>query len=219
MELELCRVGKSYGRQRVFQGVSFLLEAGDVLGLVGANGSGKTTLLRIIAGLVWPDTGAVKWIGSPSPTRESIVYFAGGETLSPSLTGKRWAALFDVEESVALCDGRKVGRMSKGNRQRMGLAVACARDRSSLLLLDEPWEGLDPVCGGWLTESLRARVQGQRGSVIVASHRLHDLALVADRYALFANGSVVIWAPPKAAATADTVNALRHLMMSSRGAA
>ena len=219
MELELCRVGKSYGRQRVFQDVSFLLQAGEVLGLVGPNGSGKTTLLRIIAGLVWPDTGAVKWIGSSSPTRGRIVYFAGGETLSPSLTGKRWAALFDVTESVALCDGRRVSRMSRGNRQRMGLAVACARDPSALLLLDEPWEGLDPVCGGWLTDSLRARVQGQRGSVIVASHRLHDLAMVADRYALFADGSVVIWVPPKEAAMADTVNALRHLMMSSRGAA
>lgn len=211
------RLAKSYGRHSVLQDVSFLLQAGEILGLVGLNGSGKTTLLRILAGLVRPDAGAARWVGKRSPTAAALVYFGGGDTLPPSLTAKRWATLFDVEESVERCNGRRVGRMSRGSRQRVGLSVAFARDPLSTLLLDEPWEGLDPVSGEWLTGSLRERVRGGYGSVIVSSHRLHDLVTVANRFVVLANGAAIIWAPSQASGMAETVGALRGLMTQVRG--
>jgi len=185
---ELEGVTKSYGRRSVVCDVSLAVGASEIVGLIGPNGAGKTTLLRLFAGLIRPTRGAVH---IPAADRPAVVrYFAGEHSLPPDVRTNRWLALWSAP-TMASGNGRGIagtlGTLSRGTRQRVGLEAMLADPDVTLLLLDEPWEGLDPDASRWLSEELLKRREAGAG-VIVSSHRIHDLADVCDRCVFLVDG-------------------------------
>ena len=104
-------------------------------------------------------------------------------TLPPSVPARRWASLFDV----ATNDRRRIARLSRGSRQFLGLRVLLSGDEADLLLLDEPWEGLDPEGSAWLTDTVR-RWRTGGAAMLISSHRLYDLDSVCTRFLLLESG-------------------------------
>lgn len=177
--LELSAVSKAFGSHRVLNQAWLQVRPGEIVGLVGANGAGKTTLLRIAAGLIRPDKGSVRWEWSPV----GIHYFAGESTLPAHVSARRWAALFGVDIS----DNRRIGTLSRGTRQILGLRIALHGAPPDLLLLDEPWDGLDPSAARRLSDGIRD--WGAAGcAILISSHRLHDLDEVAGRFVVLEDG-------------------------------
>jgi ABC-2 type transport system ATP-binding protein len=181
--LELAAVTKAFGKRQVLNQAWLQVRAGEAVGLIGANGAGKTTLLRIAAGLVRPDGGSVRWSSMTGDKDATIRYYGGEMTLPPSVSARRWASLFGVETD----ERRRIGQLSRGSRQILGLRVLLAQDDADLLLLDEPWESLDPEGSAWLTETVR-RWQAGGAAVLLSSHRLYDLDSVCTRFLLLEGG-------------------------------
>jgi len=181
--LELAGVSKTFGRHQVLNQAWLQARAGEAVGLIGANGAGKTTMLRIAAGLVRPDKGSVRWCGVHDDQSARIRYYGGEMTLPSSISGRRWGALFGVEVD----ERRPVGHLSRGSRQLLGLRVVLAGEGADLLLLDEPWEGLDPEASAWLTDTVR-RWRAGGAALVISSHRLHDLDSVCTRFLLLESG-------------------------------
>ena len=177
--LELCAVSKSFGSHRVLNLAWLQVRPAEIVGLVGANGAGKTTLLRIAAGLMRADQGTVRWERS-SPR---IRYFGGESTLPTEVRARRWAAFFGVRSD----ETRRIGALSRGTRQLLCLRIALHGVTPDLLLLDEPWDGLDPPAAHGLTAGIRD--WGAAGAaILISSHRLHDLDDVATRFVLLEEG-------------------------------
>lgn len=176
-----------YGDAHVLQGIDFTLSEHEIVGLIGRNGSGKTTFLRTLLGLARSDAGRVEWAatGTGMPP-ETVDHFGGAHTLPPQVRASTWVRL--VSRGDAVCDDRRPVRvLSRGSRQLLGLRAVLARTALDAVLLDEPWEGLDPDGSRWLAEELRRR--REKGcAFLVSSHRLHDLAALCDRYAFLHNG-------------------------------
>jgi ABC-2 type transport system ATP-binding protein len=181
--LELAAVTKAFGRHQVLNQAWLQVRAGEAVGLIGANGAGKTTLLRIAAGLVRPDAGSVRWAPMTNDEQSRIRYFGGEMTLPPSVPAWRWASLF----GVASGDRRRIGQLSRGNRQLLGLRVLLSGNYADLLVLDEPWEGLDPDGSAWLTDTVR-RWRSVGAAILISSHRLYDLDSVCTRFLLLEGG-------------------------------
>ena len=177
--LELAAVTKSFGTRKILDRAWLDLRPGEAVGLVGSNGAGKTTLMRIAAGLVAVDEGEVRWCQPPPRVR----YFAGEMTLPPDVPASRWSHLFGLGTD----DGRRLGQMSRGIRQLFGLRLVLAGSNADLILLDEPWEGLDPAGAMWLTSTLE-RWRSVGATILVSSHRLHDLVAACTRFVLLRGG-------------------------------
>jgi len=177
--LELAAVTKAFGSNKVLNQAWLQVRSSEAVGLIGSNGAGKTTLLRIAAGLVLPDGGSVRW----ADERPSLRYFGGEMTLPPNVGVRRWASLFDLHVD----DRRRIGQLSRGNRQLLGLRVVLSGADADILLLDEPWEGLDPSGSVWLTETLR-RWRASGAAILISSHRFHDLDSVCTRFVMLEGG-------------------------------
>lgn len=171
-----------YGRRLVFQGLSFDLAAGQALGVVGPNGSGKTTLLRAMAGCLSPRSGDVRINGlTPRDAlpRTGLAYFAGEATLPGFVRAAQWGSLGNGDTVTP--DRRPLRALSRGSRQLLGLRTVLGRHPLGLVVLDEPWEGLDPDAGRWLSATIETK-RDRGAAVILSSHRLHDLAGLCDFY-------------------------------------
>jgi ABC-type multidrug transport system ATPase subunit len=171
-----------YGKRPVFQDLSFELAAGQAAGVVGPNGSGKTTLLRTIAGCLTPKSGEIR-INGRTPheaiSHTGVGYFAGEATLPGGVRACEWGSL-GAGDAVTR-ESRRLRTLSRGTRQLLGLRTVLGRHPLGLILLDEPWEALDPDAGRWLSTMLETK--RDRGSaVVLSSHRLHDLAGLCDLY-------------------------------------
>jgi len=191
--LQLSGVGKSYGRCTVFHDLDLELAPGEILGLLGPNGAGKTTLLRMMVGLLRPDVGDVR-LARQAPivalARCPVAYFAGEASLPPDVRSRTWIRLLGCEDVAGIAD-KPIRKLSKGTRQRLGLEVALAGSGARLLVLDEPWEGLDPDASRWL----RTRVQdlvNAGAMAVLSSHRMHDLAGICDQYAFLVEGRLIL---------------------------
>ena len=186
-------VDKWFGSHQVLSRVSFSARGGSVLGLVGANGSGKTTLLRLLLGLIRADAGRIRLYGMSPPAalrRRHVSYFAGGASVPLTVRVGQWARLFDPHGPLA-GDRRRVGRLSRGQRQLVGLWSVLGQEESCLVVLDEPWAGLDPRSAEWLSGQLRGC--RERGAiVVVSSHRLDQLATVCDSYGFLHAGQLTM---------------------------
>jgi ABC-2 type transport system ATP-binding protein len=187
--LEARHLSKSYGRTVVLRDVSFKVQPGEALGIIGPNGAGKTTMLRMLVGLV-SGGGAVTLDGhrlSEGLRRLQVAYFAGESTVPPVVRARRWRSLFHKVDATV--NNRPVRVLSRGTRQLLGLRTIFSLPALNLVILDEPWEGLDPDGARWLSAAIRARCDGG-AAVVVSSHRLHDLAGVCDRYLFLQDGRV-----------------------------
>ena len=176
-----------YRTRLVFEDVSFELPAARSLGVIGANGAGKTTLLRTIVGCLTATAGEVR-IDDRCP-REAlrntrVAYFAGDATLPGFVRAAAWGTL-GTGQAVTV-DRRPLRALSRGTRQLLGLRTALGRHPLGLIVLDEPWEGLDADAARWLTATLEAKRDRGAASVL-SSHRLHDLAGLCDAYLFLVN--------------------------------
>jgi ABC-type multidrug transport system ATPase subunit len=181
-------VARKYGTKRILRGISFSADAGQTIGIIGPNGAGKTTLLRIVVGLLRADSGSVRLDGEPVRSaigRIKVGYFAGETTVPSPVRARAWRSLFqDVDDRG---DNRPVRLLSRGTRQLLGLRTVFSVPALRLLVLDEPWEGLDPDASRWLSEAMCDRREAGM-VIVVSSHRLHDLAGVCDRYVVIDRG-------------------------------
>jgi ABC-type multidrug transport system ATPase subunit len=183
----LVGVSKRYGTQWALRDVTLAASAGEIVGLVGPNGAGKTTLLRVVARLIKEHTGAVD---VPLSDDGKVRYFAGERTLPGDVRVRRWRRLWTLDPDASSV-WKRIGMLSRGLRQRLGLETVLSQPSSAaLVLLDEPWEGLDPDAAGWLSRELTA-MRASGVALIVSSHRIHDLAAICDRCLFMNRGRVV----------------------------
>jgi ABC-type multidrug transport system ATPase subunit len=180
------RVTKRFGRRLALDDVTLSVESAGILGIVGPNGAGKTTLLRVMAGLIRPSTG-----GCRGPDGKAVRYFGGERTLPGNVSARAWFRLWNPDASAPTdrAPGRRFGVLSRGTRQRVALEAVLRAREAGLILLDEPWEGLDPDASTWLSAVLLER-RAAGAAVVVSSHRIHDLAGVCDRCEFLVSGQL-----------------------------
>ncbi len=211
--VELSGVGKRYGRTRALAGVDLTFDQG-VTGLLGPNGAGKTTLLRIVATSIGADSGEVRLLGrDPSSSHADVTAARRALGYLPQELGypsdmtafgfveyvavlKEWnereARSHEVRrvlDAVGLADQAavRVGRLSGGQRRRVGLAQALLGE-PRLLVLDEPTTGLDPAQRADLRRTLSAL--GHRSTVLLSTHQTEDVAALCERVVVLAGGTV-----------------------------
>ncbi|WBU37106.1 ABC transporter ATP-binding protein [Homoserinibacter sp. YIM 151385] len=204
--VEVRGLRKHYRRAVAVDEVSFTVRPGRIVGLLGPNGAGKTTTMRILLGLASADAGDALICGRPIaelPRPASIVgAVLDGGGLDGARTGRQHlriaaaqagagadrvdALLAEVELGAAA--DRRIGGYSLGMRQRLALAAALIAD-PSLLVLDEPANGLDPEAMHWLRGRLRAFADAG-GAILLSSHLLADVAQIADDVVVIVGGRV-----------------------------
>jgi ABC-2 type transport system ATP-binding protein len=204
---------KRYGRVHALDGVDLTVDRGELVGLLGPNGAGKSTLVKIACGLVRPSAGLAEICGVPAgttPARSSLGYlaelfrFPGWATADEVLalhqrlarsSGGR-AERREVLGLVGLADAAemRVGAMSKGMQQRLGIAQALL-GHPPLLLLDEPTSGLDPA-GRRIVRGLLEEVRARGIGVLLNSHLLSEIERVCDRVVILSHGRVVAAGTP-----------------------
>jgi len=211
--LQVTDLEKTYGAVRALKGVDLEVREGELVGLLGPNGAGKSTLVKIACGLVRPSGGtatvAGAAAGSPDAHR-SLGYLAElfrfpdwlsadellgmHQRLAGSAGGPGERA--QLLELVGLPDaaGTRVGTMSKGMQQRLGIAQAMIGE-PRLLLLDEPTSALDPA-GRRTVRRLLEELRGRGVAVLLNSHLLSEVELVCDRVAIIARGELVAAGTP-----------------------
>jgi ABC-2 type transport system ATP-binding protein len=189
--------------------VSFSLNRGEVLGLLGVNGAGKSTTLSMLAGALRPEAGSIfldgrDFVAQPGLARELIGWLPEASPLWPELSvdehlkafatlrgASRPAAARAADTMVArlqLGDLRRrlAGVLSQGQRQRLGLACALVHD-PALVILDEPANALDPVQVNELRKLIRERAAAG-AAVILSTHVLGEVVAVCDRVAILHDG-------------------------------
>ena len=215
--LHVRAVAARYGAREVFHDVGFELGGGQALGVVGPSGAGKTTLLRILVGLLCQAAGDIRLDGRAprdAVRRGGVAYFAGDATMPGIVPATQWGTLATGDPVVA--ERRRLRALSRGTRQLVGLRTVLGREPLRLVVLDEPWEGLDPDAARWL--SVMVETKRDRGAaVVLSSHRLHDLAGVCDVYLFLASHQATVLraheispvGPVTAAALTDVFDRLR----------
>lgn len=190
--LSIERLSRSYAGRVVLRDVTFSAGRAQVVGLIGPNGAGKTTMLRVIAGLQKADSGEVYVGGRRMPDAlesSRVAYFGGERTLPPGVRARRWLHLFPGSPAENRND--RIGVLSRGTRQVLGLRAVFSGVAAELMLLDEPWEGLDPDAARRLSGAI-ASARDRNTTVIASSHRLHDLAGVCDLFVFLDRGTATI---------------------------
>ncbi|MFI8632787.1 ABC transporter ATP-binding protein [Microbacterium sp. NPDC077663] len=217
--LQLRGITKSYGSRRVLDDVAFDVAPGRLTGFVGGNGAGKTTTMRIMLGVLGRDSGEVTLNGSPVTTAdrrrfgympeerglypkmkvlEHIVYLARLHGFSKADATTRATALLE-ELGLGERLNDNVETLSLGNQQRAQIAAALVHD-PEVLILDEPFSGLDPLAVDVVADVLQARA-AQGASVLFSSHQLDVVERLCDDLVIIAGGTI------RAAGTRDGLRA------------
>jgi ABC-2 type transport system ATP-binding protein len=215
MSLVITDLQKSFGTVRALDGISFTVEPGQVFGFLGANGAGKTTAMRIVLDILRADGGSVTWMGKPStelPRRtfgylpeerglyprmkvlDQLVFFAGlyGVPRKQAETEVRtWLARFRVPEYA----DRRAEQLSKGNQQKVQFIAAILHD-PEVLIMDEPFSGLDPVNVALLKAAfLEMRDRGK--TLVFSTHQMDMVEELCDSIAIIDEGRLVASGPTR----------------------
>jgi ABC-2 type transport system ATP-binding protein len=203
--IRVAHLTKRFGRIVALDDVSCSVRTGEVLGLIGPNGAGKTTLFQCVAGLLPVDRGELWHEGRPLPLRDrGRLLFCVPDEIAPWPTETvRWALDFTLGFFAAAPDARddvverldlgplldaRIGTLSRGQRKRVALAIGLLTPHP-LLLIDEPFDGLDLRQSLALARNLREWAAGGR-TLFLSIHQIFDASMVCDRFVLLSAGRV-----------------------------
>jgi len=211
--LAIDHLDKRFGDVVALDGLAFDVPGGQVFGFLGANGAGKTTTMRIVLGVLEADAGVVTWRGADSRTlpRATWGYLPEERGLYPRMTVidqlEYFASLYNIPPERARREAhqwldrfrvpdlafRRADELSKGNQQKIQLIAAILHD-PEVLLMDEPFTGLDPLNVAILREAfLELRDQGK--TLIFSTHQMETVEALCESIAIVDRGRVVIGGP------------------------
>ena len=209
MTLQIDDVTKRYGTTLALDGLTFEVPSGEVFGFLGANGAGKTTTMRICLGIVRADAGEIRWAGTPVgrvPRRtwgylpeerglyprlgvlDQLVYFAslyGEQPATARRAALGWLERFRIPEYA----GRRAEELSKGNQQKVQF-IAAILHRPEVLLMDEPFTGLDPINLVILREAF-TELRDQGRTLIFSTHQMEAAEALCESVAIVDRGRLV----------------------------
>lgn len=209
MSIEVRNLVKKFGQQLAVNDISFTVQKGEITGFLGPNGAGKSTTMKMMTGVWQPDAGSVLVCGvdmaaAPPAIQKKIGYLPEANPLYPELfvreylgfiaelngIRKKEEAIEKVIHQVALekeCH-KKIGQLSKGYQQRVGLAAALIHD-PEVLILDEPTTGLDPNQIAEMREVIRGL--GKDKTILFSSHIMQEVEAICDRAIIIHQGKLI----------------------------
>ena len=208
MSIQVNSVTKSYGTQLALKEVSFSANKGEIIGLLGPNGAGKSTIMKIITGYILPTKGAVYVSGidilkSPIEAKAKIGYLPEQNPLYQEMYVKEYLefqasilkvakkTIITVIETVGLTSEmhKKIGQLSKGYQQRVGIAAAIIHN-PEVLILDEPTTGLDPN----QLQEIRTLIKklGKEKTILLSTHIMQEVEALCDRVIIIKKGELLI---------------------------
>jgi ABC-2 type transport system ATP-binding protein len=209
MSIEVKNLFKYYGDQAAVRDISFTINDGEIVGFLGPNGAGKSTTMKILTGFINASSGDVKVCGLPVDvdsldTRQLIGYLPEHNPLYLDMYVKEYLEFVGkiykikkVKERVnemikavglEVEQNKKIGALSKGYRQRVGLAAAIIHD-PQVLILDEPTSGLDPNQLVEIRELIRQI--GKSKTVMLSTHIMQEVEAICDRVIIINKGQIV----------------------------
>ncbi len=213
MALVIDRLVKRFGPVVALDGMDFRVERGAIFGFLGANGAGKTTTIRIVLDLLRPDEGSTTWDGRPTAElpRRTWGYLPEERGLYPKMTVLDqlvfFAGLYGVERNHAIhtanewlerlripsAAGRRTDELSKGNQQKVQFIAAIVHD-PDVLIMDEPFSGLDPVNSAILRDAfLEMRARGK--TLVFSTHQMETVEALCESIVIVDRGRVVVGGP------------------------
>ncbi len=209
MSIEVNLLSKQYGEQKAVNRISFSIQKGEIVGFLGPNGAGKSTTMKMITGYLASDSGSVKVCGwevaeNPIAIKKKIGYLPEANPLYQDMYVREYLGfiagvhqLANLKEAVekaivltglSLESKKKISQLSKGYKQRVGLAAALIHD-PEVLILDEPTSGLDP---NQIIEIRNViKEQGKDKTVLFSSHILQEVEAICDRVIIIHKGNIV----------------------------
>jgi ABC-2 type transport system ATP-binding protein len=209
MSIEVRDLLKVYGEQKAVNHISFKAEKGQVIGFLGPNGAGKSTTMKIITGYLEPTEGdafvcGINVVDDPISTKKKIGYLPEQNALYYDMYVREWLGFVSdihhipnkkerIEEVIELTglkeeSKKKIGQLSKGYKQRTGLAAALIHE-PEVLILDEPTSGLDPNQIVEIREVIKN--QGKNKTVLFSTHILQEVEAICDRVIIINKGEIV----------------------------
>ena len=229
--IEIEKLSKSFGEQKVLDKIDFKLESGEIVGLIGPSGSGKSTLIKTMLGMEKADEGEALVLDYKMPKREilsNIGYMAQSDALYEMLTGYENLEFFGkmkgvpsdklkkeieyIAEIVDLTNDLKklVSKYSGGMKRRLSLAIALIGS-PELLILDEPTVGIDPS----LRKNIWKELFKQRDSgvgILVTPHVM-DEAELTDKVGLLLNGDIIDFDTPQQLKVKNNVKTIEEVFL------
>ncbi len=207
MSIQVNEISKNYGTQKALKHVSLTIKKGEITGFLGPNGAGKSTLMKILTGYLKPSSGTAAVNGfstddEPMEVKKSLGYLAENNPLYPDMYVREYLSFCArlrhiknerIQEIIDLTGltpelGKKIAALSKGYKQRLGLAAALLHD-PEVLILDEPTTGLDP---NQLVEVRRLiRNLGKNKTVLLSTHIMQEVEAICDRAIIIDQGEIV----------------------------
>ncbi|EJT6664209.1 ATP-binding cassette domain-containing protein [Clostridium perfringens] len=209
MRVEAQNISKTFGEVQALKDLSFVIEKGKALGLLGRNGAGKTTAIRILLGILPSDTGKVlvdnkklsfdenafgylpeeRGLYLKYTVKSQLMHFASlyGMKKKEALNSiEYWLEKFEISEYL----NKKVETLSKGNKQKIQLIVAVMHD-PEVIILDEPFSGLDPV-NVELFKTVIRELLAKGKTLIFSSHRMADVEEFCDDIIMLKKGETIL---------------------------
>lgn len=219
MSIQIDSLSKNYGTQKAVNDISFKAKRGEIVGFLGPNGAGKSTTMKILTGFIKPTEGVVlvndiNVLEKPIKAQKSIGYLPEHNPLYVDMYVKEYlqfqAAIYNISKSkieevidkvgLKLESSKKINQLSKGYRQRVGLAAAILHD-PTVLILDEPTTGLDPNQLVEIRELIKEL--GKEKTVLLSTHIMQEVEAVCDRVIIINKGEIVTDKPLKELKTSN----------------
>lgn len=211
--ISVVDISKNYGSFRAVDNLSFEVRRGEIFAMLGPNGAGKSTTMRMILDILKPDTGQIAVLGAPltEATKDRIgylpeerglyrnvkvlemmVYLGTLKGLSSTEAKKRSLALL---ERLGMSDQakKKVSELSKGMQQKIQFAVTVIHE-PDLIIIDEPFSGLDPV-NSLVLKDLLFSFKDRGGTVVMSTHQMSQVEEMCDRLLMISHGQQKLYGP------------------------
>ena len=203
--IEAKDLTKNYGKKTAVDHISFSIEGGHIIGLLGPNGSGKTTLIKMLNGLLSPTSGTLYYKGNPIgvESKKNISYLPDHTYLNMNQRVSDVISYFkdffddfdenrayDMLEKLQINPSDRLKTMSKGTKEKVQLILVMSR-RADLYILDEPIAGVDPAARDYILDIILSNYDPD-ASILISTHLIADIENILDEVIFIKNGQICL---------------------------